>query len=78
MTQPAGDRERLEVFVNARNLTGPMTGIEVYMLELLGALARTGRLDLTALSWSQRTPDRPSRLPAWSTWLITPDCGARR
>jgi glycosyltransferase involved in cell wall biosynthesis len=52
VTRPAADHERLEVFVNARNLTGPLTGIEVYMLELLGALARTGRLDLTALSWS--------------------------
>jgi glycosyltransferase involved in cell wall biosynthesis len=52
VTRPAADRERLEVFVNARNLTGPLTGIEVYMLELLGALARTGRLALTALTWS--------------------------
>jgi glycosyltransferase involved in cell wall biosynthesis len=52
MTRPDAGREPFEVFVNARNLTGPLTGIEVYMLELLGALARTGRLDLTALSWS--------------------------
>ena len=59
MTSPAADRERLEVFVNARNLTGPMTGIEVYMLELFGALARTGRLDLTALSWSPLGLDLP-------------------
>jgi glycosyltransferase involved in cell wall biosynthesis len=59
VTQPGADRERLEVFVNARNLTGPMTGIEVYMLELLGALARTGRLDLTALSWSPLGLDLP-------------------
>ena len=59
MTPPAVDRERPEVFVNARNLAGPMTGIEVYMLELLGALARTGRLDLTALSWSPLGLDLP-------------------
>jgi glycosyltransferase involved in cell wall biosynthesis len=59
VTHPAADPERLEVFVNARNLTGPMTGIEVYMLELLGALARTGRLDLTTLSWSPLGLDLP-------------------
>jgi glycosyltransferase involved in cell wall biosynthesis len=59
VTTPAAYRERLEVFVNARNLTGSMTGIEVYMLELLGALARTGRLDLTALSWSPLGLDLP-------------------
>ena len=62
MTQPAGDRERLEVFVNARNLTGPMTGIEVYMLELLGALARTGRLEAHGAQLvAART--RPARRP---------------
>lgn len=59
MTQPAPGGARLEVFVNARNLTGPRTGIEVYMLELLGALARTGRLELTALSWSPLGLDLP-------------------
>ncbi len=59
MTQPAAGRERLEVFVNARNLTGPMTGIEIYMQELLAALARTGRLELTALSWSPLGLDLP-------------------
>jgi glycosyltransferase involved in cell wall biosynthesis len=58
VTQP-DDRGRLEVFVNARNLTGPMTGIEIYMQELLAALARTGRLDLTALSWSPLGLDLP-------------------
>ena len=43
---------RIEVTVNARHLTGPMTGIEVYMMELLAALGRTGRADITALSWA--------------------------
>jgi glycosyltransferase involved in cell wall biosynthesis len=51
VTTPA-DRGQLEVLVNARHLTGPRTGIEVYMETLLGALARTGRLRLTALSWA--------------------------
>ena len=52
MTAEAGSRERLEVLVNARHLAGPMTGIEIYMHELLAALGRTGQLDVTALSWS--------------------------
>jgi glycosyltransferase involved in cell wall biosynthesis len=47
-----GAPERLEVLVNARHLVGPRTGIEVYMAELLAALGRTGRVDLTAISWS--------------------------
>jgi glycosyltransferase involved in cell wall biosynthesis len=41
----------IEVLVNARQLTGPRTGTEVYMEQLLGALARTGRVRVTALSW---------------------------
>ena len=41
----------MEVLVNARHLAGPHTGIEVYMEQLLGALARTGRVQLTTLSW---------------------------
>ncbi|MGN6391061.1 MAG: glycosyltransferase family 4 protein [Gemmatimonadales bacterium] len=45
--------------VNVRNLTGPHTGIEVYMLALLRALAETGRLDITALSWSPVGLDLP-------------------
>ena len=51
MMGPA-DRDRLELLVNARHLTGPRTGIEVYMETLLAALARTGRLRITALSWA--------------------------
>jgi glycosyltransferase involved in cell wall biosynthesis len=42
----------LRVVVNARHLTGPRTGIEVYMEQLLEALARTGNVDITALSWA--------------------------
>lgn len=42
----------LEVTVNARHLAGPRTGIEVYMERLLIALAETGRVRLTAVSWS--------------------------
>lgn len=43
--------EQIDLFVNARHLTGPRTGIEVYMEELLGALSRTGKVRITALSW---------------------------
>ena len=83
MTGPAGG-DRLELLVNARHLTGPRTGIEVYMETLLAALARTGRLRITALSWaplglelpgvrevvSARRPDmRPGSLRA-SLWKL--------
>ena len=47
-----GTAEPIDLFVNARHLAGPRTGIEVYMEELLGALGRTGRVRITALSWS--------------------------
>ena len=42
----------LEVTVNVRHLAGPRTGIEVYMEELLAALAASGAVQVTALSWS--------------------------
>jgi glycosyltransferase involved in cell wall biosynthesis len=42
----------LEVLVNARHLSGPRTGIEVYMETLLAALARSGQVEITALSWA--------------------------
>ena len=42
----------LELVVNARHLTGPRTGIEVYMETLLAALAATGQVRITALSWA--------------------------
>ena len=43
--------ERLNLVVNARHLTGPRTGIEVYMEQLLAALSATGLLDIPAVSW---------------------------
>lgn len=43
--------ERLNLVVNARHLTGPKTGIEVYMEQLLAALSATGELEITAVSW---------------------------
>lgn len=42
----------LEVTVNARHLAGPRTGIEIYMERLLVALAETGQVRITAVSWS--------------------------
>jgi glycosyltransferase involved in cell wall biosynthesis len=51
-TGAAVTTERLKVIVNARHLTGPKTGIEVYMEQLLEALAATGELELTTVSWS--------------------------
>ena len=42
----------LDLTVNVRNLTGPRTGIEIYMEELLRALAATGAVRITAVSWS--------------------------
>ncbi len=57
----------IEVLVNARHLAGPHTGIEVYMEQLLGALARNGRVQLTALSWEPlglRLPGLREVLPA--------------
>lgn len=42
----------LEVTVNARHLVGPRTGIEVYMERLLLALAESGRVRITAVSWA--------------------------
>ena len=49
----------MELLVNARHLTGQHTGIEVYMEALLGALARTGRLRITALTWAPIGLDLP-------------------
>jgi glycosyltransferase involved in cell wall biosynthesis len=42
----------MQVVVNARHLTGPRTGIEVYMEQLLAALSRTGQVEIIALSWA--------------------------
>lgn len=42
----------IQLLVNARHLTGPKTGIEVYMEQLLQALAGTGEASITALTWA--------------------------
>lgn len=42
----------INLLVNARHLSGPHTGIEVYMEQLLGALGRTGQVQITAMSWA--------------------------
>jgi glycosyltransferase involved in cell wall biosynthesis len=42
----------VELVLNARHLTGPKTGIEVYMEQLLQALASTGEANITAVSWA--------------------------
>jgi glycosyltransferase involved in cell wall biosynthesis len=49
----------IEVLVNARHLAGPRTGIEVYMEQLLTALARTGAVRITALSWAPLGLEQP-------------------
>ena len=57
----------LQVVVNARHLTGPRTGIEVYMEQLLAALSRTGQVEITALSWGPldlRLPRVREMIPA--------------
>jgi glycosyltransferase involved in cell wall biosynthesis len=51
MSGPGRAADSVNVLVNARHLAGPRTGIEVYMEQLLAALSRTGRVQLTALSW---------------------------
>lgn len=58
----AGDRiagDPIEVLVNARHLAGPRTGIEVYMEQLLGALARTAGVRVTALTWAPLGLEQP-------------------
>jgi glycosyltransferase involved in cell wall biosynthesis len=55
----AGSDERLEVLVNARHLTGPRTGIEIYMEQLLIALAATGQVRIGALTWAPLGMERP-------------------
>ncbi|HEY7614030.1 MAG TPA: glycosyltransferase family 1 protein [Gemmatimonadales bacterium] len=49
----------VEVLVNARHLTGPRTGIEVYMEQLLVALAKSGEARVTALSWAPIGLEQP-------------------
>lgn len=50
----------LQLTVNARHLAGPRTGIEVYMEELLGALAATGQVQITAVTWAPLGMERPN------------------
>jgi glycosyltransferase involved in cell wall biosynthesis len=69
--------EPLAVSVNVRNLTGPHTGIEIYMLELLRALAATGQVRIDALSWApvglglpNVTETVPAPRPSWRPGTI--------
>jgi glycosyltransferase involved in cell wall biosynthesis len=64
----------IAVTVNARHLAGPRTGIEVYMEQLLAALARNGRVRITALTWAPLGLERqgmreviPARRPAFES-----------
>jgi glycosyltransferase involved in cell wall biosynthesis len=59
MTQGLAAAGRLEVLVNARYLAGQRTGTEVYMEQLLAALARTGQVQITALTWAPLGLDLP-------------------
>src|SRR5688572_33023410 len=59
MTQGFAATGRVEVLVNARHLAGPRTGTEVYMEQLLAALARTGQVQITALTWAPLGLDLP-------------------
>ncbi|HEY9016212.1 MAG TPA: glycosyltransferase family 1 protein [Gemmatimonadales bacterium] len=76
--------ETLRVVVNARHLAGPRTGIEVYMEQLLAALSRTGKVEITAVSWAPldlqlprvrevvpvRRPDLSGlRFTLWKLWF---------
>jgi glycosyltransferase involved in cell wall biosynthesis len=72
VTATGGSGGPIAVSVNVRNLTGPHTGIEIYMLELLRALAATGEVRIDALSWAPAglalpgVEERiPARRPAW-------------
>jgi glycosyltransferase involved in cell wall biosynthesis len=59
VSAPAPAGEPLEVVVNVRHLAGPHTGIEVYMDALLRALAGSGAVRITALSWTPIGFDLP-------------------
>lgn len=67
MSEAPASSEPIELLVNARHLAGPRTGIEVYMEELLTALARSGQVSVTALTWSPLGLEQPGlseRVPA--------------
>jgi glycosyltransferase involved in cell wall biosynthesis len=57
--EPAAPADSIELTVNARHLAGPMTGTEVYMEQLLRALALTGRVRVAAVSWAPLEFDYP-------------------
>jgi glycosyltransferase involved in cell wall biosynthesis len=59
VTETAHADSPIEVLVNARHLTGPRTGIEVYMEQLLRALAKSGEVRVTALSWAPIGLEQP-------------------
>lgn len=59
MSRESGTAKGLEVLVNARHLAGPRTGTEVYMEQLLAALAGTGQVQITALTWAPLGLDLP-------------------
>lgn len=59
MTGIAAGSAPTEVLVNARHLTGGRTGIEVYMEQLLEALAKSGQVRITALSWAPIGMEQP-------------------
>ena len=63
--ETAAATDPIEVMVNARHLAGPRTGTEVYMEQLLAALARTGQVRITALTWAPLGLDQPG-LREWS------------
>lgn len=54
--------ERLEVTLDARSLEGAITGTQVHVLALIGALARTQALRLRVLIWRQRIDRRTLEL----------------
>jgi glycosyltransferase involved in cell wall biosynthesis len=81
---PEPRSDALHVVVNARHLTGPRTGIEVYMEQLLAALSRSGQVEITALSWAPLNLGLPAvhevvparrpesgglRATAWKLWF---------
>ena len=59
MSEARASDKPVELLVNARHLTGPRTGIEVYMEQLLAALARSGQASVTALSWAPLGLEQP-------------------
>jgi glycosyltransferase involved in cell wall biosynthesis len=59
VSRESGTAKGLEVLVNARHLAGPRTGTEVYMEQLLAALAGTGQVQITALTWAPLGLDLP-------------------